>query len=163
MNDRTDLRSAGASAGLLGALRAVLTVTLFGGLLISALAVEPEFRLSQKKIREEVRAVVETQLAALRAGNFPAAYEMASEGIRQQFDLTLFSVLMRRGYPTLLQAKSAELGAVRDKGGKLALIAVSMLDRQNHSVVYNFWLVEEAKGWRINGVVLESGSARGEF
>lgn len=144
-------------------LRGALTVALFLGLLISARAAEPEFRLSPKKIRDEVRAVVETQLAALRAGDFAAAYELAAVGIKEQFDVRLFAALMRRGYPTLLQAKEAELGIVRDRGGKLAQITVSMLDRQKRTIVYNYWLVEEAKGWRVNGVVLEPGATRGEF
>jgi hypothetical protein len=163
MTDRTDIESYLMSDGSYRLLRAVVIAALFCGLFLGVSAAEPEFRLSQKKIREEVRTVVETQLAALRTGNFPAAYEMASEGIKTQFDLALFSVLMRRGYPTLLQAKTAELGVVRDKGGKLALISVSMLDRQNRAVVYDFWLVEEAKGWRVNGVVLEQSSSRAEF
>ncbi len=159
----TDLKSNGMSCGPYRWLRAVTLLTLFCGLLFGASAAEPELRLSPKKIRDDVRAVVETQLAALRAGDFAAAYELASVGIKEQFDVRLFAAMMRRGYPTLIQSKEAELGVVRDRGGKLAQITVSMLDRQKRTIVYDYWLVEEAKGWRVNGVVLEQGSPRGEF
>lgn len=159
----TDLKSNWVSCGPCRWLRVVTLLTLFCGLLIGARAAEPELRLSPKKIRDEVRAVVETQLVALRAGDFAAAYELASVGIKEQFDVRLFAAMMRRGYPTLLQSKEAELGVVRDRGGKLAQITVSMLDRQKRTIVYDYWLVEEAKGWRVNGVVLEQGSPRGEF
>ena len=158
-----DAKSNGVNGGSCYWLRAALAAALFFGLLVGAGAAEPEFRLSPKKIRDEVRAVVETQLAALRVGDFPAAYELASVGIKEQFDVRLFAALMRRGYPTLLQAKEAELGVVRDRGGKLAQISVSMLDRQKRTIVYTYWLVEEPKGWRVNGVVLEQGAPRGEF
>ena len=143
--------------------RAVFALVFFSlSLLLAAGAAEPEMRLSQKKVRDEVHAVVDAQLAALRSGNFAAAYELASAGIREQFDLRLFAALMRRGYPTLLQAKMAELGVVRDQGGTLAQITVSVLDRRKRSVSYRFWLVKETGGWRINGVVLEQNSPWGD-
>ncbi len=135
---------------------------LFGFLMVVHAADSP-LRLSPKKVREEVRAVVQAQLEALRGGDFAEAYALASEGIKQQFDVRLFAALIRRGYPTLLQSKEAELGVVRDRDGAYAQVAVSMLDRQKHTVVYQYWLVKEESGWRITGVVLEQSPARGNL
>ena len=132
-------------------------------LVSTAGAAEPQMRLSTKPIRDAVHAVVEAQLDALRSGNFEAAYELASSEIRAQFDVRLFAALIRRGYPTLLQANEADLGVVRDRGGEIALVTVSVLDRQRRSIVYSYWLVKEDGQWRINGVVLEQRPPRGDI
>ena len=120
-------------------------------------------RLSPKPIRDAVHAVVEAQLDALRSGNFEAAYELASNGIKAQFDVRLFTALIRRGYPILLQANEADLGVVRDRDGEIAQMTVSMLDRQKRNTVYRYWLVKEGARWRINGVVLEQRPPRGDI
>jgi Domain of unknown function (DUF4864) len=127
-----------------------------------AVAAEPEMRLSPKKIRDEVHAVVEAQLAALREGNFTAAYEFASSGVKEQFDLPIFAAMIRRGYPLLLLSKEADLGVVRDRDGEVAQVNVTVQDRQKRSVVYRYLLVHQTNGWRINGVILEQRPARGD-
>ena len=143
--------------------RTVLTMLVVGGFLISANAAEPEMRLSPRKIRDEVHATVEAQLNALRGGDFERAYELASSGIKFQFDVRLFAALIRHGYPVLLQANEADIGVVRDKNEKLAQVTVSVLDRQKRNVVYSYWLVKEEGVWRINGVVLEQKPPRGDI
>ena len=135
---------------------------LFIGLFGVAHPTEPEMRLSSKKVRDEVHATVETQLNALRHGNFEQAYEMASTGIKAQFDVRLFAALVRHGYPVLLQPNAADVGIVRDKDEEIAQVTVTILDRQKHAVVYGYSLVKEKAGWRINGVVLEQRQARGD-
>ncbi len=125
------------------------------GLLMFASAAEPEMRLSPKKTRDEVRTVVEAQLAALRAGNFPAAYALASAGIKAQFDVGIYAAVIRRGYAPLLRSSGADLGVVRDRDGQEAQITVAVQDRQKRSTVYRYWLVREEDGWRVNGVTLE--------
>ncbi|HEY4245318.1 MAG TPA: DUF4864 domain-containing protein [Lacunisphaera sp.] len=134
----------------------------FIGLFGIAYAAEPEMRLSSKKVREEVHATVETQLNALRRGNFEQAYEMASTGIKAQFDVRLFAALIRQGYPMLLQPNDADVGIVRDKDEEIAQVTVTILDRQKRVIVYGYSLVKEKAGWRINGVVLEQRQARGD-
>jgi hypothetical protein len=131
-------------------------------LLAGARAAEPEMRVSPKKVRDEVRAVVEAQLTALRSGDFSAAYALASAGIREQFDEEIFAEMIRRGYPPLLRSDEADLGIVRDREGEQAQVTVSVLDRQKRAIVYRYWLVKESGGWRINGVVLEQRPARGD-
>lgn len=149
--------------GFFATLRMTAAVILFfGGLPVGTFAAEPEMRLSPKKIRDEVHATVETQLNALRDGDFERAYEMASSAIKEQFDVRLFAALIRHGYPALLQANEADIGIVRDKNGELAQVTVSMLDRRKRNVVYTYWLVKEEAGWRINGVVQEQKPARGD-
>ena len=125
-------------------------------------AVEPDMHISAKKVRDEVRAVVEAQLAALRAGDFATAYDFAARAIRRQFDERVFALMIRRGYAPLLRPGRSELGVVRDDGDGLAQVNVTVIDPQNRSTVYRYWLVKEGDEWRISGVVLEQRPPRGD-
>lgn len=138
-----------------------LVFLLFSGQF--AQAAEPEMRLSPRKIREEVRAVVEAQLEALRAGDFSTAYDFAARGIRRQFDEQLFAVMIRRGYPALLRPGQADVGAVRDDGKGTAQVTVTVTDRQKNITAYRYWLVNEETAWRISGVVREVQPPRGDI
>lgn len=135
------------------------------GLLIGlfAHAAEPEMRLSPKKLRDEVRTVVETQVAALQAGDFATAYGFAARGIKRQFDERLFAAMIRRGYGALLKPDKTDVGVVRDDGEGTAQVAVTVTDRQNHSTIYRYWLVKEDAAWRISGVMLEQRPPRGDI
>jgi hypothetical protein len=120
-------------------------------------------RLSPKKVRDEVRAVVEAQLAALQSGDFATAYEFAARGIRRQFDERLFAAMIRRGYAPLLKPDKTDLGVVRDDGEGTAQVSVAVTDRQKRSTVYRYWLAKEDDVWRISGVVLEQRPPRGDI
>ena len=132
------------------------------GLLAGAGATEPEMRLSPKKVRDEVRTVVEAQLTALQAGDFATAYGFAARGIKRQFDERLFAAMIRRGYGALLKPDKTDVGVVRDDGEGAAQVGVTVTDRQNHSTIYRYWLVKEDDTWRISGVMLEQRPPRGD-
>jgi hypothetical protein len=154
--------ASGRAAGFFAALR----MTVVGAGLLAGLfagAAEPEMRLSPKKVRDEVRAVVEAQLAALQSGDFATAYEFAARGIRRQFDERLFAAMIRLGYAPLLRPDKTDLGVVRDDGEGTAQISVTVTDRQKRSTVYRYWLVKEDDVWRISGVVLEQRPPRGDI
>ncbi len=126
-------------------------------------AAEPAMRLSPKPVRDEVRAVVEAQLAALRTGDFGAAYDFASRGIRRQYDVRLFAYMLKRGYAPLLKPGPADLGVVRDDGEGSAQVTVAVTDARKRATVYRYWLVKEGGAWKINGVVLEQRPPRGDI
>jgi hypothetical protein len=132
------------------------------GLLAATRAAEPELRLSPKKIRDEIRTVVEAQLAALQSGDFATAYDYAARGIKRQFDERLFAAMIRRSYPALLRPAQTDFGLVRDDAAGTAQILVTLTDRQNRITVYRYWLTQEQAGWRISGVVLEQRPPRGD-
>lgn len=145
-------------------MKRLAAIALFlSGLLVGVFAAEPEMRLSPKPVRDEVRAVVEAQLAALQAGDFAAAYDYAARGIRRQFDVRLFAAMIRRGYAPLLRPGARELGVVRDDGEGTAQVAVTIADAQKRSTVYRYWLVREGESWRISGVILEQRPPRGDI
>ena len=145
-------------------MKRLISIALLGlGLLAAARAAEPEMRLSPKKVRDEVHAVVEAQLAALRAGDFATAYDFAARGIKRQFDERLFAAMIRRGYAALLKPDQTDLGVVRDDGAGTAQVSVTATDRQKRSTIYVYWLVKEEDVWRISGVMLEQRPLRGDI
>ena len=156
------MAAAGYRFGFFAALRmTVVGVALLIGLF--ARAAEPEMRLSPKKVRDEVRAVVEAQLAALQAGDFATAYDFAARGIKRQFDARLFAAMIRRGYGALLKPDKTDLGVVRDDGEGTAQVSVTATDGLKHSTLYRYWLVKEDEVWRISGVMLEQRPPRGDI
>jgi len=140
-----------------------MVVLWFCGALAIAGAVEPDFRLSRKDVRDEVRAVVTAQLAALAKGDFTAAYNHAADGIRRQFDARLFGAMIKRGYPQLLRQQSSDVGIVRDNGAGAAQVIVTVTDQLRRATVYRYWLVKEKTGWKISGVVVEQRPPRGDI
>jgi hypothetical protein len=144
-------------------MKRLVGVIVLLGLCAGVRAVEPEMQLSPKKVRDEVRAVVEAQLAALQSGDFATAYEFAARGIRRQFDERLFAAMIRRGYAPLLKPDKTDLGVVRDDGEGTAQVSVTVTDRQKRSTVYRYWLAKEDDVWRISGVALEQRPPRGDI
>lgn len=154
-------RAAGFFSRLAGIRMAILGILLFSG--VFSPAAEPEMKLSSKKVRDEVRAVVEAQLAALRTGDFATAYDFAARPIRRQFDERLFELMIKRGYASLLKPGSADVGSVRDDGEGIAQVLVTITDAQKRVTVYRYWLTKEGEAWRIAGVMLEQRPPRGDI
>jgi len=142
--------------------RSVIGLFLLVALVAGARAEETDMRLSTKKVRDEVKAVVEGQLAALQAGDFATAYGFAARGLKAQFDVRVFTLMLKRGYAPLLKRGSSDIGLVRDNGQGAAQVAVTVVDGLQRSTAYRYWLVLETEGWRITGVVLEQKPPRGD-
>lgn len=118
---------------------------------------------SLKKVRTEVRAVVEAQLKAFQDGDYGAAYEFASAGLQQKFTVPLFERLIRRGYPALPRHARAELGIGREAGKDRVAIVVSVYDGRGRQTDYLYLLVRQSGGWRIEGVEAVRVPKRGDI
>jgi hypothetical protein len=105
--------------------------------------------------RAAIHAVIETQLAAWRAGDHSEAYALAAAGIRARYSLDAFVALVQRSYPEIAGNVRAELGApvVDDTGAR---ISVRVFAREDRSVNYRYLLVRENGAWRISGVIGET-------
>ncbi|MBL9215788.1 MAG: DUF4864 domain-containing protein [Opitutaceae bacterium] len=145
----------------IGGLVAAGLLAMLSAAVLSAAAAD-EMRLSPRKIQDEVKAVVEAQIAALQAGDFSAAYAHAALGIKRQFSERVFALMIRRGYAPLLRAEQVDVGLVRDDGQDLAQVLVTVTDAAGRSTVYRYWLELEEPGWRISGVMLEQRPPRGD-
>ncbi|MCM2273872.1 MAG: DUF4864 domain-containing protein [Candidatus Didemnitutus sp.] len=116
---------------------------------------ESQWRLSDRAVREAVRATVSAQLAALQREDLAAAYAWAAEGIRRQFTEPVFAAMIRRGYPALLRHEAAELGVVRDSGDGRASVVATVRPERGPSVRYRYLLQREKGRWRVAGVFLD--------
>ena len=99
----------------------------------------------------ELFAVVNNQLAAFRAADFPGAYRRASTGVQQKFTLTQFETMVRRNYVEMANAQRVEFGAVRVDGAT-ALVQVFFFAADNSARGFLFSLIAEDDGWKISGV-----------
>ena len=108
----------------------------------------------------EIRQVVESQRAALVAGDGPRAYGYASRAIREQFvDADTFMAMVRESYLPLIEARDAVLldGAVID-GQVIQPLRLVLPDDTVMVALYP--MVKERGAWRTNGCVLAPSTLR---
>jgi hypothetical protein len=101
----------------------------------------------------ELYAVVSTQLAELREANFSRAYEHASLGIQQRFNIEQFAGMVRSDYGHILRATHVEFGFV-EVHGRHALVQVFFLDDAGRVTPCIYSLVSEGEAWKIDGARL---------
>ena len=108
----------------------------------------------------EIRSVVESQRAALVAGDAPRAWGYASRGIREQFgDADTFMAMVRDSYVALIEARDAVAleGAVID-GQVIQPLRLVLPD--NTVLIALYPMVRERAGWRVNGCVIAPSTLR---
>lgn len=116
----------------------------------------PALRLSPRPVRDAVRATVEGQLAAIRAGKWDDAYQFAAAAIQRQFPPPVFAAMLRRGYPALVGHRRFEAGVVRDDRARRAEVVYVVFDARDGAKAFRFSLIAEDGRWRITGVVADS-------
>jgi len=108
----------------------------------------------------EIRSAVESQRAALVAGDAARAWGHASRGIREQFgDADTFLAMVRDSYLPLIEARDAVTleGAVID-GQVIQPVRLVLPD--NTVMIALYPMVRERGAWRINGCVLAPSTLR---
>lgn len=100
----------------------------------------------------ELFAVVEKQLAAFRAADYPSAYRQAASELQQKFTVPQFEAMIRRDYAEMTNAQRIEFGFVKVTGSA-AVMQVYFVDESGlaHSVLYS--LVAEGDSWKIDGTL----------
>ncbi|HUR57539.1 MAG TPA: DUF4864 domain-containing protein [Opitutaceae bacterium] len=110
-----------------------------------------ELRASKAEVRKEVIAVIEAQLAALRAGDATRAYNLAAAPLRAQTPLRAFVAIVQTNYPEIWTSTRAEYGIVRDDGTR-ATVLVHVYSKDGDAP-FDYVLLKERAGWRIGSVV----------
>ena len=119
-----------------------------------------DLKLSSAAVRKDVIAVIDAQLAALRAGDVEKAYGYATAALRTQTPLPAFTAIVQTNYPELWTNTAAEYGLVRDDG-RHAILVVEVSSRSG-SAVYEYVLLKERRGWRIGSIVRQAGNRRSD-
>lgn len=99
----------------------------------------------------ELFAVVNDQLAAFRASDFPGAYRYSSTGVQQKFTLAQFEEMVRRNYAEMANATRVEFGSVKIEG-RSAVVQVFFFRRDGSVRTFLYSLLSEEGQWRIGGV-----------
>ena len=99
----------------------------------------------------ELFAVVEKQLAALRAADYSSAYQHAASGVQQKFTVPQFEAMIRREYSDLANAQRIEFGFVKVSGAA-AVVQVFFGGRNESVRSFVFSLIAEGDSWKINGI-----------
>ncbi len=126
-----------------------LALLVFGCRLSAA--EDGELRASTPAVRKEIVATIDGQLAAFRKGDVPKAYAYSATALRVQKPLPVFTAIVRANYPEIWSNTRSECGIVRDDGDRAAVLVHVFASNANAS--YDYTLVKEANGWRIEGVL----------
>lgn len=108
-------------------------------------------RQTPAPLPRELFAVVNDQLAAFRAADYPGAYRYAASGVQQKFTLPQFETMVRRSYGHMAHAQRVEFGRVQVQGGS-ALVQVFFFARDGSVRTFVYSLTSEGSGWKIDGV-----------
>lgn len=103
---------------------------------------------------EAIRDVIARQIEAFKADDFETAFGFASPAIKRMFGTPArFGQMVQSGYPMVwrpAQVRFAGLSAGRD-----AMIqGVVITDAAGGVHLIEYHMVEDAEGWRINGVLV---------
>jgi hypothetical protein len=99
----------------------------------------------------ELFAVVENQVAAFRAADYPGAYRHAASVVQQQFTVPQFEAMIRREYGEMTNAKRIEFGFA-NVDGSTAVVHVFFIGKNGSTRSFLYSLSAEGDSWKINGV-----------
>lgn len=102
-------------------------------------------------VKKELTGIVEAQLAAFRANQYPKAFAFASTDLQSIFSPDEFEQMVKKTYPVIAHSASAEYGSVFDTGTE-AVVNVRVQDADKKSVQYQYLFKKEDGGWKIGGV-----------
>jgi len=101
----------------------------------------------------DLYAVVERQLGELRGGDFSGAYEYASRGIQQRYNVEQFAAMVQADYPGMTRVTRAEYGPAQTNG-RHATVEVYLIGRGGETMPCVYMLIREGEAWRIDGARL---------
>lgn len=102
-------------------------------------------------VKTQLTAVIDGQLAAFRANDYPKAFTFASSMIQSMFAPDDFEKMVKSAYPVIAHSTSNEYGVMFDTGEE-AVVSVRVQNDKKENVEYHYMLKKEAGGWKINGV-----------
>jgi hypothetical protein len=112
-----------------------------------------QMRADQNVKPADLYAVVERQLGDFRGGDFPRAYEVASQAIQARFSEEQFAAMVQADYPGMTRVCRAEYGLVQTRG-RHATIQVNLIGEDGEIMPCVYMMVREGDSWRIDGARL---------
>ena len=120
---------------------------LLGALVTLAMAVP-----AVADTKDEVTAVIQSQIEAFLADDFATAFTFASPGIKEMFGSSdRFGLMVREGYPMVWRPAEVQYLELRTEGGYTAQ-RVLITDQNGASHILEYQMIPAGDGWQIAGV-----------
>ncbi len=102
----------------------------------------------------EIEANIAAQIQAFKADDFVTAFTFASPNIQRLFgDPDNFGAMVRNGYPMVWRPAHVRFLELREVAGNLWQ-KVMITDGDGRVHLLDYQMVQQADGWKINGVQL---------
>jgi hypothetical protein len=102
-----------------------------------------------------IQGVIQQQLKAFNADDYPSAYQYASKHIQSKFTLDEFEAMVRTGYPQIAKSIRTVFGGISYSTDRLhATVQVDVTGADRVTVRAQYRMVLEKGNWKIDGVML---------
>ena len=103
---------------------------------------------------DPIRQTIQSQLDAIAADDYAAAFDLASPNIKGIFgDALNFEAMVRQGYPMVAEHRSVTMMQLRTVAGNLWQ-RVQIIDQSGRAHLLDYMMVKTDQGWQINAVQL---------
>jgi Domain of unknown function (DUF4864) len=123
--------------------------TLFALALV--LAVGAAARAQKVEPRAAAEPIMK-QLDAFKRDDYDAAYAFASAEIRELFDRSAFERMVKTAYPEIARSTYALVAGTQEQPDGHVVVRVRIRGANGNSIEALYDMVNQADGWRINGV-----------
>lgn len=104
--------------------------------------------------QDPIRQTIQSQLDAIAADDYAAAFDFASPNIKGIFgDAANFEKMVRQGYPMVAEHRSVTMMELRSVAGNLWQ-RVQIIDQSGRAHLLDYMMVKTDDGWQINAVQL---------
>jgi hypothetical protein len=101
-----------------------------------------------------IREVIQNQIDAFQADDFPRAFSFASPNIKGIFGTAEnFGAMVKQGYPMVYRPAEVEMQELREIAGNLWQ-RVRITDQAGRGHFLDYMMIETPEGWQINAVQL---------
>lgn len=122
-------------------------------LIIAVLLAVSMFRVAEAQ-QEHIQSVIDGQMQAFRSGDVAQAFTFASPMIKGIFGSSqAFGMMVQRGYPMVWQPGAVQFLQL-ERQDEEYVQRVHVTDGSGRIHALDYYMIETADGWQINGVVL---------
>jgi hypothetical protein len=108
-----------------------------------------------------IEGAIQSQIDALLSDDFATAFTFASPSIKGMFgNPDRFGAMVRQGYPMVWRPGAVRFLDLREVGGR-QVQRVMITDQAGAIHLLDYFMIESAEGWQINGVQILPGAQVG--
>jgi hypothetical protein len=101
-----------------------------------------------------IQQTIQSQIDAMAAGDFAAAFTFASPNIKGMFGTSdRFEMMVKQGYPMVVAPREVRMLELRTVAGNLWQ-RVMMIDQAGAVHLLDYMMIQTPDGWQINAVQL---------